>query len=296
MSDDARVSPNGTEPDRVPREKASQGVWARYASAFRTPKGAIGLSFVLLVILVSVVGPLFLPYGQFEQGSDALTTPSSQHLLGTDEFGRDLLARLLAGTRVDLTITLIAIPISAVVGTFLGMLTMLSNWLGQFFQRVFDVLLGTPAVILGVGIAIVIEPGINSVIIAIVMATLPVFGRQAGSALASQLPLDYVTASEVLGFPKHRVLMRHILPNIIDVVFVRIALVMALAIAIEGGLSVIGLGIQAPDASLGSLIKGGSSYLFGTPFYALAPVGVVIILIVGYTMMSDALNRSVLRK
>lgn len=273
-----------------------KGTWSRYGNAFRTPKGAVGLGLVLLVIASAVFVPLLLPYGEFDQSNDALLTPTAQHLLGTDEVGRDLLARVLQGARVDLIITLIAVPISAAVGTLLGLLGMLRNWVGQFFQRVFDVLLGIPAVILGVGIALIILPGINSVIITIILVTMPQFGRQAGSALASQIPLDYITATEVLGFRKSRVLMRHILPNIVDVVFVRIALVMAQAITVEGGLSVVGLGIQPPNASLGSLIKGGSSYLFGTPLYALAPVGVVIILVVGYTMMSDALNREVLRK
>jgi peptide/nickel transport system permease protein len=173
---------------------------------------------------------------------------------------------------------------------------MLSRIVGALFQRVFDVLLGVPAVILGVAVAIAISPGMRSVIVAIVLVTLPMFGRQAGSALAGQLPLDYVAAAEVLGFPRRRVMLRHVLPNIIDSIFVRIAFTMAQAITIEGGLSVIGLGIQAPQPSLGSMIKGGSAYLLTTPLYALAPVVVVIILVVGYTMLADALNQAVLRK
>jgi peptide/nickel transport system permease protein len=274
----------------------THGVWGRYAQALRSPRGAAGLTVVLLVVLLAVFVPLFLPYGEYEQGIDALSGPSGKHLLGTDEVGRDLLARLLAGTRVDLVITLIAVPISAAAGTLFGLLGMLSRFVGGAFQRVFDVLLGVPAVILGVAVAIAIAPGMKSVIVAIVLVTLPMFGRQAGSALASQLPLDYVAAAEVLGFPRRRVMLRHVLPNIIDAIFVRIAFTMAQAITIEGGLSVIGLGIQSPQSSLGSMIKGGSAYLLTTPLYALAPVGVVIILVVGYTMVSDALNQAVLRK
>lgn len=286
---------DGTTTEQAANQRRS-GIGRRYLMALRSPKGAIGLALVLLVVLVSVIAPFLLPYGEYEQGPDALITPTAQHLLGTDEVGRDLLARLLAGTRVDLVITLIAVPIAAAAGTLLGLLGMLSRWTGMLFQRVFDVLLGVPAVILGVAVAIAITPGMQSVIIAIVLVTLPVFGRQAGSSLASQLPLDYVAAAEVLGFPRRRVMMRHVLPNIIDAILVRVAVVMAQAITVEGGLSVIGLGIQSPQPSLGSMIKDGSAYLLDNPLYALAPIGVVVILVVGYTMLSDVLNRAVLRK
>lgn len=268
----------------------------RYRQAIATPKGFIGLGLVLLIALVAVFGPWLLPYGPFEQGRDALAPASGDHLLGTDEVGRDLLARVLDGTRVDLIITLIAVPIAAVAGTLLGLVGMLNRLVGGFFQRIFDVFLGVPAVILGVAVAIAITPGMESVIVAIVLVTAPVFGRQAGNALLGQLPLDYVAAAEVLGFPRRRVMMRHVLPNIIDVIFVRVAVVMAQAIMLEGGLSVIGLGIQSPQPSLGSMIKDGSAYLLDTPLYALAPVTVVVVLVVGYTMLSDALNEVVLRK
>ena len=268
----------------------------RYATAFSSAQGIIGLSIILLIVLVSMFAPLFLAHSPLEQGPDSLELPGGSHLLGTDELGRDLLARVLAGTRVDLVITLIAVPISAVAGTLLGLIGMVSGPLGSLLQRVFDVLLGVPALILGIGVAIAILPGRTSVIIAIILITMPVFGRQAHNALRQQLPLDYVTAAEVLGYPKWRVMMRHILPNVVDVVFVRFAIEMAHAITIEGGLSVVGLGIQSPQSSLGSMIKDGSGYLLDLPLYGLTPVAVVVLLIIGYTMLSNALNQAVLRK
>jgi peptide/nickel transport system permease protein len=267
----------------------------RYLQGLRSGNGIAGLILVGLVVGLALLGPLFLP-SPFQQGPNALRPPSPTNLLGTDEVGRDLLARVLSGTRIDLLITLIAVPISAIVGTLLGLVGMVSKTLGTFFQRVFDVLLGVPAVILGIAVTIVITPGMESVIVAIVLVTLPVFGRQARSALLGQLPQDYVAAAEVLGYSRWRVLFRHILPNIVDIIIVRFAVEMAHAILIEGGLSVIGLGIQPPQPSLGSMIKGGSAYLLDRPLYALAPATVVLLLAVGYTLISDALNRAVLRK
>lgn len=295
----AATAPEPGAPDARPEADAEMTVQprgaGRYRRALTAPRGMTGALIVLVVVVAAVVIPFLLPFDAYEQGPDALTTPSGGHLLGTDEVGRDLLARVLAGTRVDLIITLIAVPISAAVGTLLGLLGMISRLSGSFLQRVFDVLLGVPAVILGVGVAIAVTPGMTSVIIAIVLVTMPVFGRQAGSALAGQLPLDYVAAAEVLGFPRSRTMLRHVLPNIIDVILVRFAVVMAQAITVEGGLSVIGLGIQSPQPSLGSMIKDGSAYLLDTPVYALAPIGVVVLLVVGYTMVSDAMNEAVLR-
>lgn len=286
----------GADDDLDPSPPEPRHAAGRYRAALTSARGITGMSVVVLVILAAIVIPFFLPFDAYQQGPDASSTPTARHLLGTDEVGRDLLARLLAGTRVDLIITLIAVPISAAVGTLLGLVGMISRIVGALFQRIFDVLLGVPAVILGVAVAIAITPGMKSVIIAIVLVTMPVFGRQAGSALAGQLPLDYVAAAEVLGFPRRRVMLRHVLPNIIDVIFVRVAVVMAQAITVEGGLSVINLGIQSPKPSLGSMIKDGSAYLLTTPLYALAPIGVVVLLVVGYTTLSDALNEAVLRK
>lgn len=283
-----QVPSGGTQADRPGR--------SRYLHALWTPSGAIGLGLVLLIVVASLVGPYLLKYGPYQQGPDSLVAPGGTHPLGTDEVGRDLLARVFAGTRLDLLITLIAVPVAAVAGTLLGLLGMVNGPVGGFFQRVFDVLLGVPAVILGIAVTIAMAPGTNAVIVAIVLVTMPIFGRQARSSLLGQLPLDYVAAAEVLGYPKTRVMVRHILPNIVDVLFVRFAVEMAHAIMIEGSLSVVGLGVQPPQASLGSMIKNGSAYLLDHPLYAMTPVLVVVVLVVGYTLLSGALNQAVLRK
>lgn len=289
-------SRSAQDDDRVVTKPAPPRYVGRYRRALRTPRGALGLVLVLLPVTLSLLGPLFLQYSPVEQGPAALQPPSADHLLGTDEVGRDLLARVLAGTRVELLITLVAVPIAALLGTLLGLLAAVNRIADAIFQRLFDALIGVPAVILSVTVAAVMTPGMGSLMIAIVLVTMPIFGRQARGALLTELSQDYVTAAVVLGFPRRRVMLRHILPNTIDAIFVRFAVTMALAIMVEGSVSVIGLGIQPPQTSLGSLIKNGSIYLFDFPLYALAPILVVVVLIVGYTMIADALNQAVLRK
>ncbi len=282
--------------DAVTPVAPGQSAGNRYLRALGSGRGAFGVGLVLAVVLVSLIGPLFIPYGPNEQGPDGLLPPLSPgHPLGTDEIGRDLLARVLAGTRVDLLMTLIAVPVAAVAGTLLGLVGVLSAGAGAVVQRIFDVFLGVPGVILGIGITIALAPGMVSVVVAIVLVTMPLFGRQARSSLLGQLPLDYVAAAQVLDYPKRRIMLRHILPNIVDVLFVRFAIEMAHAISLEGSLSVVGLGIQPPQASLGAMIKSGSGFLLTLPAYALAPVLVVVLLVMGYTLMASAMNRTVLR-
>lgn len=274
--------------------KSSRGS-GRYARALRSPAALGAITTILLVVVIALVVPFILPFGANEQGPDALLAPGGAHLLGTDEVGRDLLARLLAGTRVDLLVSLIAVPIAAVGGTLLGLIGMVSSSIGSFFQRVTEVLLGVPGIILGIAVAMAIGPGQTAVTIAIVLVTGPSFARQARSSLLSQMSRDYVVAGEVLGYSRSRLMMRHILPNMVDVVFVRFALEMARAITIEGSLSVVGLGIQPPQASLGAMISDGSAYLLDRPLYALAPVLMVVVLVFSYISLSNALNKAVLR-
>jgi len=278
-----------------PETKAPRPGRGRYAKALRTRPAVASLTVLALIVLVAVALPFFLPYGPNEQGREALAAPGGTHPLGTDEVGRDLLARLIAGTRVDLLVTLIAVPIAAVAGTLLGLIGAVSPATGGFFQRVFEVLLGVPGIILGIAVAMAMGAGETAVIVAIVLITAPSFGRQARSSLLTQLSREYVAAAEVLGYSRVRVTFRHILPNMVDVVFVRFAMEMARAITIEGSLSVVGLGIQPPQASLGALISDGSAYLLDRPLYAMAPVVVVVVLVFCYIALSNALNKAVLR-
>ncbi|WP_327087164.1 ABC transporter permease [Nonomuraea sp. NBC_01738] len=267
----------------------------RWSRAVRSPRGLAGTLLVALLVLAAVFGPMILGISPYEQGDAALAGPSGTHLLGTDEVGRDLLARTLHGIRSDLLICLVAVPLAALLGTGLGLLGGLSRWGGEIMQRIFDVLLGFHGVILGMAIALVISPGFVAVVTAIVLITVPGFGRQARAALLAQLSREYVVAATTVGASRLRVLRRHVLPNVTDSVTALFAVTMANAVKIEGGLSLIGLGIQPPQPSLGTMISAGSRYIQVSPQYALAPVLLLAMLVLGLTLLSDAINRERLR-
>ncbi|MFE4513546.1 ABC transporter permease [Kitasatospora sp. NPDC056783] len=263
-------------------------------AALRTRRGRTGTLLVLAVVLLGLLGPL-LAADPYQQGPDALAGPSAAHLLGTDEVGRDLLARALAGIRTELLVCLLAVPAAAVLGTALGLLGGLNRLLGEAVQRLFDLLLGLHGLLLGLALALLVRPGLGSVVATIVLSALPSFGRQARAALLSQLARDHVVAARVLGVPRGRVLRRHVLPNVVDATTALLAVAMANAVKIEGGLSVLGLGIQPPAPSLGTMINTGSKYLFLYPGYALAPVALLGLLVFGLTLLADSFNRERLR-
>jgi peptide/nickel transport system permease protein len=268
----------------------------RYLAGLRSTKGIVGAAFVGVVVVLGVAAPLIVPSAPNAQLARAFLPASGGHLLGTDELGRDLFSRTLYGARVDLVISIVAIPLSAVAGVALGLLGGLAARAGTAVQRVFDVILAFPPLILGIAVAAIAGPGERTVILAIFLAELPVFGRLARGALMSHSQREYVVAARVVGASPFRILSRHILPNAIDTFVVQIAVAMSYAIFIEGGMSVVGLGVQPPQPSLGVLISGGLPYLSVNAYYVLGPIACIMLLVTGFNLIADALGDALLRR
>ncbi|WP_368498185.1 ABC transporter permease [Herbiconiux sp. A18JL235] len=268
----------------------------RYLSAFRTPRGIIGAAILIVLVLLAVSAPILFPGGYDQQTRDAFLTPSLAHPFGTDELGRDLLVRTIYGLRTDFSIILVAVPLSMIIGTALGLLGALSRIAGTVVQRVLDIILGFPGVVLGVCIVLIMGPGWAALVVAITISGLPSFGRQARAALMEQMQREYVTAARTLGVGKGTILVRHILPNAVDPILVGGAIFVVVAVFIEAGLSIIGLGIQPPEPSLGSLLNVGIRFIEQSPMYILGPTLVLILLSMSFSLLSDALNETVIRK
>lgn len=255
------------------------------------------VSFVMVLVTVAVVaaGPLLAPYGLDAQGPDAFAGASGAHVLGTDEVGRDLLSRLMYAVRLDMLIALAAIPIGGMIGTLLGLTGVLSTRLGQVTARLFDVIIGFPTLVLGIAIALVMTPGTSAVIVAIAVVNVPIFGRLARGGMLSQLGRDYVLAARSLGASRWRILRRHVLPNIRSALLVQSAIAIADAVFIEGALSILGVGVQAPNASLGSIVQAGLPYIAESPLYVLAPTFALAWVILGFALMADTFNARITR-
>jgi peptide/nickel transport system permease protein len=272
------------------------GALRRYATAFRSPRGMAGAILLALLVLASVLSPLLFPAGYDDQSNVALAGPSGAHWLGTDELGRDILARTIYGLRTDLSLLLTAVPVSAVLGTLLGLSGVLAKWLGAATQRFLDVILGFPGLLLGMTIVLVIGTGWFALFASILVVGLPGFGRLARAGLMVEQEREYVLAARVLRVPRRTILTRHVLPNVLDPIVVNAAVYMVVAIFIEAGLSIVGLGIEPPIPSLGAMLNTGARYVEAHPAYVLGPGLVLLMLALALTLLSNALNKAVLRK
>lgn len=269
---------------------------ARYLTAFRTPKGVVATALIVVLTAGAFLAPVLFPAGYDVQGRESLLGPSLSHPFGTDELGRDIFTRTVYGLRTDLSLVYIGVPVAMVVGTGLGLIGAVSERLGSWVQRGLDIIVGFPSLILGICVVLVLGTGWVALLVAIVIYGLPGFGRLARATLLSQQQREYVIAARTLGVGRYRIMVRHILPNAVDPTIVQGAVFVVGAVFTEAGLSIVGLGIQPPEPSLGALLNVGMRYITQSPSYILGPTVVLLLLSLAFSLLADALNETVNRK
>lgn len=261
-----------------------------------SPMATVGLVMVALLLLAGLLAPLVAPYAPDTQSNQALVGPGAGHLLGTDELGRDVVSRMLYGIREDALAIFVAVPIGAVAGVALGLLSSAARWLDTVLQRLFDVMLAFTALIAGVTVASIIGPGLAAVMVTIGVVNVPLFGRLTRTAVLSLRNRDFVVAAEVIGAGPGRVMLRHVLPNGVDSLIVQLAFSLSMAVFIEGAMSFIGLGVLLPQPSLGNMLQKSVNYLGENPYYALGPMIAVTLLVLGFQLVADGITRRLLRR
>lgn len=269
---------------------------ARYLSAFRTARGIIGLSILGVLVAAALLAPVLFPDGYDHQGDSALTGASAAHPFGLDEFGRDIFARSVYGLRIDLSLILLAVPLSMAVGMLLGLAGAISEWLGAGVQRLLDIIFGFPSLLLGICLVVVLGPGWPALFVTIAVAGIPTAGRLARSAWLTQQSREYVLAARVLGVGRWPLLVRHIVPNAMDSIVVNGAIWMVAGVYIEAGLSIVGLGVQPPTPSLGVLLNNGLRFVTQSPTYVVGPALLLLLIAIGFSLVADALNEAVNRR
>ncbi|MGU3500563.1 ABC transporter permease [Mycobacterium sp. C31M] len=256
-------------------------------------QGLAGAVLLAVVIAAALFAPLLETADPLAQPPGAsLLPPSAAHPLGTDELSRDIFSRTLYGIRTTCVIIAVAVPMAAVIGAVIGLLASTSAFADQLTQRVFDVILAFPAVILGLALAAVLGPGKTTVIAVIVASEVPLFGRLIRTQILRVRELPFVEAAEVFGARPGWILRRHILPNSVEPLLVQLALSLSLAVFLESALSFLGIGVQPPEPSLGSILSDSmrNYYLVGNPAFALGPLTVVVALVLGFLLISQALG------
>ncbi|HEY4914283.1 MAG TPA: ABC transporter permease [Candidatus Dormibacteraeota bacterium] len=264
--------------------------WQRLLASRSGAVGAALTGAVLLAALAALAG--LVPHDPIVQHpADRLLSPSWTYLLGTDQFGRDTLARCMAGAAASLQVSLLAVGLATVVGTTIGVIAgWYGGWIDLVAMRLTDVFFAFPAILLALTVVAALGRGWFNVAIAIAIVYTPIFVRMARAPVLSLREAQYVLAGRLLGFSVPRLLLRHVLPNISSIVIVQITLALSWAILTESSLSFLGLGQPPPAPSLGQMVSEAKSLAVVAPWTLFAPALVIVIAVVGLNLLGDGLR------
>lgn len=253
---------------------------------------SLGFPIVILIVLSAFLAPFITPYEPAQVGvGNILQPPSSDHLLGTDELGRDTFTRVVYGARVSLQVGLIAVGISLIVGTLLGLISgYAGGMVDTVTMRLMDGLMAFPALVLALGITTVLGPSLGNVMFAIGVTRVPDFARLVRGQVLSVRSQDYVQAAQAVGAGHVRLMMHHILPNVIAPIIVLASINIPAAIIAEAGLSFLGLGVQPPTPSWGAMINTAKGYIQQAPWLSIAPGAAIVITVLGFNFLGDGLR------
>ena len=256
--------------------------------------GMIGAIIIAILLIMAVFGPWLAPYDPNKmEFSVVFSPPSLQHPLGTDDFGRDILSRIMYGARVSLIVGIIAVGIAGTVGTLLGMLAGYgSRVLDESIMRMMDVLFAFPTILLALAIMAILGKGVVNAMIAIGIVYIPIFARIARSSVLTVKNEEFVDAARALGGSDVHILRRHILPNILAPLIVETSLSLSFAILAEAALSFFGLGTQPPDPSWGRMLSEGRGFYQQSPWMGLFPGLAIMLAVMGFNFLGDGLRDS----
>ncbi len=276
----------------LPPPTERRGIWRRVLS--RAP-GYISATYLVLLIVITIVGPWIAPHDPNQNDLRAvLQAPSAEHWLGTDALGRDALSRLLFAGQVSLVATVQAVAVGLVFGVLPGVLSgYFGGLVDTIITRVADVLLSFPSLILALGIVAILGPGLTNAMFAIGVAYAPRFLRIVRGQILFVRGETFVEAAISTGIPRWRVIWAHMLPNAWPALIIQISFMLGLTLIIEASLSFLGLGVQPPNASWGSMIGSSKAYLEIAPWLALAPGLVIFFTSLAFNTLGDVLRDEV---
>jgi peptide/nickel transport system permease protein len=252
----------------------------------------IGLALVVLLVAVAVLADVIAPYDPNKQSYTLLRkAPSAAHWFGTDESGRDLLSRVIFGARASLLAGVVSVLIAILIGVPLGLLAgYRGGWADTIISRLTDAMLAIPFLILAIAMAAFLGPSLRNAMIAVGLASTPVFVRLTRGQVLSVKTEDYVEAARAVGNPGWRVAARHILPNILPALLVQATVAIAAAIIAEASLSFLGLGQQPPAPSWGSMLNVAQRFLTNAPWIAIWPGLAIFLAVLGFNLLGDGLR------
>lgn len=275
-------------------EERTEPSWLRTQWRFwsRNRMALAGLVIVLGIVIMAVFAPLIAPYDPYERNiRDRIASPSLEHPMGTDELGRDTFSRVIYGSRVSLTVGLVSVGIATLIGAPLGLIAGYAGGKSDsLIMRLMDAVLSFPEIVLAIAILAILGPSVLNAMIAIGIVYIPIFARTVRAPTIAQAHREYVEAARSLGASSGRVLFRHIAPNTLSILIVRISTSFSYAILAEASLSFLGLSASPPTATWGRMLKEGQSVMQQAPWVAIFPGLAIAIAVLGFNLLGDGLR------
>jgi peptide/nickel transport system permease protein len=274
-------------------DESAETPTARAIRRFKRRKGALlALAVIAVFVSAAILAPLISPYHpDLQTWTSVRKAPSALHWFGTDDVGRDVLARVIFGARASLLAGVISVAIALLIGVPVGLI---SGYLGGFidalFSRITDALLACPFLILAIAFAAFLGPSLGNAMIAIGITTTPIFIRLTRGQVMAVKVEDYVEAARAVGNPHWRIALVHILPNILPALLVQATLSIAAAIIAEAALSFLGLGQQPPAPSWGSMLNAAQRFLVNAPWMAIWPGLAIFLTVLSFNLVGDGLR------
>ena len=281
-----------TAPPLESRRRVSAGVFRALRKLVRDPAAAAGLVFILLLVLLAVTGGLLAPYDPLALDIPArLEGPTADHLLGTDLLGRDLLSRMIAGTRIGFEIAVPTVALAGLIGVLLGVA---GGYLGGLADAVMlyviDFLAAFPGLILALALVTLLGSSIRNIIIALVFALIPTYARVARASVLAIKEEGFVLAERALGASAWRIAALHVVPNMIAPIFILVAMDIPIVVLAEAGLSFLGLGVPPPEPSWGAVLAEGFSNFRESPWPVVWPAVAIGLTMIAFTLVGEALR------
>jgi peptide/nickel transport system permease protein len=252
----------------------------------------LSIGYILILGVAAVAAPIFAPHNPVDQNLDDRFSPSSKaHLLGTDNFGRDILSRVIYGSRSALLVGIVAVSIAVVIGSLVGLVAGLAGrFVDNFLMLLMDSLLSFPTILLAITVVSFLGYGLIQVMLAIGVIFSPVFARLVRAETLVIKTESYVEASRALGTPIIKTVYKHIIPNLLGKVIVQCSITFALTVVIEASLSYLGVGTQPPNPSWGLMLKDARNYLALAPWMAIYPGMVLALTVLSFNILGDTLS------
>lgn len=263
-----------------------------HSAVRRSPTLVAGGVLVGCAVVVALLAPLLSPFDPVAQIAKPLLVPGApEHLLGTDELGRDELSRLMSGARLSLYVGLLAVAIALALGATSGIVAgFYGGWLDNLLMRLMDVLFSLPAIVLAIAITSILGPNLTNAMLAVGIVYAPTFARIARAPTLSVVRLPYIEAARAVGLPGWRIMLRHVLPNIGAPLLVQTTVSLSTAILTEAALSFLGVGTQPPAPSWGLMLSAARQYMLLDPWIAILPGVGIALVVLGFNLLGDGLR------